>query len=118
MRNFKIWIEDSVPYKQKDMSFLDFAKKRHDGAEKISINAKEKAGIAMLTYHHFNVKLPHYKNAADGKFDLKKANNEYKSVCSELHSYMENIGKVDEVKFQKLVGEIEVLGELIIKSST
>jgi len=101
---------------QKDMSIEDFAEKRYAGAKKISMNAKEKGGVAMLTYYHFIVKLPHYKNAADGKFNLSKASKTYKDLCSELHSHMEDIGKVDEVKFQKLVGEIEVIGELIIKN--
>ena len=49
-----------------DDKFEEFAQKRHDGAEKIAKNAKEKGGPAMLTYHHFIVKLPHYKKAAAG----------------------------------------------------
>ena len=31
----------------------EFADTREAGAEKIANNAKEKGGLAMLTYHHF-----------------------------------------------------------------
>ena len=99
-----------------ELSLEEFAQKRHDGAEKISDNAKSKGGVAMLTHHHFVVKLPYYKQAASGKFSRKKANEEYKSLCSELHSYMDDISDVDQTKFQKLVGKIEVLGELLIRN--
>ena len=92
--------------------FEAFAKKRLEGATKITKDAKEKGGVAILTYHHFVVKLPHYKNAAEGRFNLEKAREEF-------NGYMEEIcgGKVqfDQIGFQRLVGLIEVLGELIIK---
>ena len=40
-------------------AFEDFAEKRFKGAKKIADGAKEKGGVSMLTYHHFQVKL-HY----------------------------------------------------------
>ena len=52
-------------------SFDTFAEKRLGGASKIAEGAKEKGGPAMLTYHHFKVKLPYYEKAAECKFDLK-----------------------------------------------
>ena len=52
-------------------NFETFAKNRLAGAEKIIKNAKEKGGPAMLTYHHFVVKLPHYKKASEGKFNIE-----------------------------------------------
>jgi len=93
-----------------------FAQKRHDGAEKIADNAKEKGGTALLTYHHFKVKLPYYKKAVDGKFNFDAAKKEYVKLCSELHSYMNKIEDLDQTKFQELVGKIEVVGELLIRS--
>ena len=89
--------------------FEEFAQKRFDGASKISENAKEKGGPAMLTYHHYVVKLPYYKKAAEGKFDIKKAKKEFNECIKQLTDDMEQIA------FQKLVGRIEVLGELLIK---
>ena len=98
-----------------DITLDEFAKKRHDGAEKIANSAKEKGGIALLTYNHFIVKLPYYEKVSKGKFDFKKMKEEYEKLCSELHSYMNKIEKVDQTKFQKLVGKIEVVGELLIR---
>ena len=95
-------------------SFEDFAEKRFAGAEKIVNNAKEKGGPAMLTYHHFIVKLPYYKEAMEGKFDLEKSKKEFKKYLDELCDLSENV-EMGQVEFQKLVGLIEVLGELIIK---
>lgn len=99
-----------------EMAISEFADKRHDGAENIANNAKEKGGVALLTYNHFIVKLPYYEEAAKGKFNFKKMKKKYQELCSELHSYMEKIEKINQTKFQKLVGEIEVIGELLIKN--
>ena len=94
-----------------DPKSLDsFAEKRFGGAEKIADNAKKKGGASMLTYHHFKVKLPYYKDAVEGKFDSKKAKKEFDECVKKLSSNME------QIEFQKLVGRIEVLGELIIKN--
>jgi len=95
-------------------SFKTFAEKRLAGAEKITNNAKEKGGPAMLTYHHFRVKLPYYKKAMEGKFDVEKSKIEFKEKLDQLCKLSENV-EMSQVEFQKLVGLIEVLGELIIK---
>jgi hypothetical protein len=95
-------------------SFKTFAEKRFKGAEKITNNAKEKGGPAMLTYHHFRVKLPYYKKAMEGKFDVEKSKKEFKEKLDQLCDLSENV-EMSQVEFQKLVGLIEVLGELIIK---
>jgi len=95
-------------------SFKTFAEKRLAGAEKITKNAKEKGGPAMLTYHHFRVKLPYYKKATEGKFDVEESKKEFKENLDKLCKLSENV-EMNQVEFQKLVGIIEVLGELIIK---
>jgi hypothetical protein len=94
--------------------FIEFCKKRLEGATKIVENAKEKGGPALLTYNHFVVKLPYYQNAVDGMFDCKMAETEYTNYLNTLCGVMEADG-FDQIEFQKLVGLIEVLGELIIK---
>ena len=91
-----------------------FAQKRHDGAKKIAETAQEKGGPAMLTYHHFIVKLPYYKRAASGTLDFDEAEKEYKSLCKQLAET--NYTKLSQTRFQELVGKIEVLGELLINS--
>ena len=96
-------------------TFKEFAQKRHDGAEKIAENAKEKGGPAMLTYHHFVVKLPYYEKANEGKFDVEEGMKEYADLLEELKKAGKDV-EIGMTEFQKLVGKLEVLGELIIKS--
>jgi len=107
MNIFDLIIEGS------DEKFEEFAGTRLKGATKIADGAKEKGGFSMLTYHHFQVKLPYYKSASEGKFDLEKSKKEYKEHLDKLCS----MEKLSQIEFQKLVGRIEVLGELIIKHS-
>lgn len=97
--------------------FQDFSSKRLAGAQKIVDNAKKKGGPAMLTYYHFVVKLPVYKKASEGKFDVEKSKKELKKLMKEVCSIGENVN-IKQIEFQKLVGKIEVLGELIIKSKS
>lgn len=97
-------------------SFKTFAEKRLAGAEKITDNAKEKGGSAMLTYHHFKVKLPYYEKAAQGKFDIEEGKKEFQQLMNKLCKISKDVD-MGQIEFQKLVGLIEVLGELIIKNS-
>ncbi len=96
-------------------SFTEFSEKRLKGATKIADNAKEKGGPSMLTYHHFVVKLPYYKKASEGKFDIEKAQKEFDQLMKELCKLNSNVN-ITQTDFQKLVGKIEVLGELLIKN--
>jgi hypothetical protein len=94
--------------------FIEFAKKRLEGATKISDNAKVKGGDAMLTHYHFVVKLPYYEKASKGEFICESAKTELNNYTHTFCSLDENV-EIDQIEFQKLVGLIEVLGELIIK---
>jgi hypothetical protein len=89
----------------------DFAATRYKGAEKISDNAKEKGGLALLTWRHFKVKLPYYKKAAEGKLDLDEAKKEFNQTLKSISLDM------SQTEFQTEVGRLEVLGELLIKNS-
>jgi hypothetical protein len=96
-------------------SFEDFAKTRLAGATKIAEMAKEKGGDAMLTYHHFIVKLPYYKKASQGKFNPQKMSEELDSLTKKLLTSTKSGIDLKQVEFQKLVGIIEVVGELLIR---
>lgn len=96
-------------------TFEEFAKTRLGGAEKIADSSKEKGGDAMLTYYHYNAKLPYYEKAANNKLDLDKAKEEYNELLEELYKSTRKNMAIDQIAFQKLVGKIEVLGELLIK---
>lgn len=90
--------------------FEDFAEKRGMGANKIAMTAKERGGIALLTYHHFKVKAPYYKTATEGKFDKEKAVVEFNKTLKSISLDM------NPTEFQTEVGRLEVLGELIINT--
>ena len=95
--------------KAKPDTFESFADTREAGAEKIVDNAKSKGGLALLTWHHFKVKLPYYKKAAAGKFDLDEAKKEFDATYKKISTAM------SQIEFQREVGRLEVLGELIIR---
>lgn len=95
--------------KDKSETFETFADTREAGAEKIVNTAKKKGGLALLTWHHFKVKLPYYKRAAAGKFDLDAAKKEYDATYKKISTSM------TQIEFQREVGRLEVLGELIIR---
>lgn len=88
----------------------DFSKIRGEGAKKISDNAQEKGGLALLTWHHFKVKLPYYKKASEGKLDLEKSKKEFEETYKKISLNM------SQIEFQREVGRLEVLGELLIKN--
>ena len=90
-------------------SFDTFAEKRMGGATKIADSAKEKGGPSMLTFHHFKVKLPYYKKASEGNFNVEESKKEFKETLKKISFDM------DQTTFQIEVGRLEVLGELIIK---
>jgi len=87
------------------------------GATKITEMANKKGGDALLTFHHFEVKLPIYSKAASGKFKLSEAATKLDASVSKLNQSLSTTGeiKMTQIQFQKLVGTIEVWGELIIR---
>lgn len=87
----------------------DFAKTRYKGAEKISNSAKEKGGLALLTWRHFKVKLPYYEKASKGELDENEAKKEFNKTLKSISLDM------TQSEFQTEMGRLEVLGELLIK---
>jgi hypothetical protein len=89
--------------------FSEFANIRGKGAEKIADNAKEKGGYSLLTWHHFKIKLGYYDKVSKGKFDVDAAVKEFNETYKKINLEM------SQIEFQREVGRLEVLGELIIK---
>jgi predicted transcriptional regulator len=90
-------------------TFETFATTRGKGASKIASNASEKGGLSLLTYEHFKVKAPYYKKAEEGKFDKESAIKEFNETYKKISMNME------QMDFQREVGRLEVLGELLIR---
>lgn len=94
--------------------FKEFASNRYEGAKKITNDAKKKGGDALLTYHHFEVKLPYYEDAKEGKFDPLLTRDKMKDKIQQIGLLIGPL-HIEQEHFQRLVGELEVLGELLIK---
>jgi len=90
-------------------TFESFATTRAKGAAKIASTAEEKGGLALLTWHHFKVKAPYYKKAEEGKFDKEAAIKEFEKTLKSISLNM------TQIEFQREVGRMEVLGELLIR---
>jgi hypothetical protein len=91
--------------------FMEFAEKRGMGAAKIADTDHKKGGVSLLTWHHFKVKAPYYKKATEGKFDEEKAKKEFSETLKKISLGM------SQIEFQREVGRLEVLGELLIKNN-
>ena len=98
------------------IKFEEFSEHRLDGATTITNNAEEKGGDALLKYHHFKVKLPFYEEAVNGNFNPIKSQSQFDNLMNELIGKTSNGIDLSQIEFQELVGKIEVLGELLIKS--
>jgi hypothetical protein len=105
------------PLNEDDDKLESFAEIRLGGAEKIADNAKEKGGAALLTYHHFEVKLEYYEKASKGELDMEDAKKEYKDLLEKLYTSTKDDMDIEQIAFQELLGKMEVLGELIIKEN-
>jgi hypothetical protein len=90
-------------------TFENFATTRGKGAAKIAATAEEKGGLSLLTWHHFKVKAPYYKKATEGKFDKEAAIKEFEETYKKISLDM------TQIEFQREVGRMEVLGELLIR---
>ena len=90
-------------------TFEEFAEKRGEGAAKIAENAEKKGGLALLTWHHFKVKASYYKKATEGKFNEEAAKKEFEQTLKKISLNM------TPIEFQREVGRLEVLGELLIR---
>ena len=95
--------------KEAKETFEEFANIRGKGAAKISENAEKKGGLALLTWHHFKVKLPYYKKASEGKLNMEDAKKEFEDTYKKISL------KMTQTEFQREVGRLEVLGELLIR---
>lgn len=92
-----------------EKAFAEFADTRGAGAAKIASTAEEKGGLALLTWHHFKVKASYYEKAMDGKFDVEEAKKEFEETYKKISLSM------TPIEFQREMGRMEVLGELLIK---
>jgi hypothetical protein len=109
-------VKENSGVNEEKETIQEFAENRLAGAAKISKAATEKGGDALLTYHHFHVKLPYYQKSVDGELDMESLKEEYDDLLTDLYEATRNSMNISQVKFQELVGKIEVVGELLIEN--
>ena len=110
-------VKENSKVNEEKETLQEFSENRLAGAAKISKAAKEKGGDALLTYHHFHVKLPYYQKSVDGELDMESLKAEYDDLLTDLYESTRNSMMITQVEFQELVGKIEVLGELLIENN-
>ena len=109
MKNFSTFCEE----KNKQDPDLEFFNKRRNGAKKLSAQAKEKGGPAILTHWHFAAKDSQYETVLNAVKMGKEKNyfvEKYKQVLQKMEKT-----NFSQKEFQSLSGEIEVWGEAIAR---
>jgi glycyl-tRNA synthetase beta subunit len=95
--------------------FQEFLETRKKGAAKIAKSAQEKGGPSLLTAQHFKAKEVPYKKAIEHVSDEtreKYYSEEAEKCLKKLNSWK----TMTQKEFQTVMGELEVWGEVYIKS--
>jgi len=91
-----------------------FVTKRKTGAQDIATRATIKGGYSELTAWHFKAKLPKYREALKAiknREPIAFFETKYKETMASLHGS----GLKSQKQFQKIMGELEVWGEILIQ---
>jgi hypothetical protein len=97
-------------------AFEEFLAKRLAGAEKIQAMTEKKGGYSTLTAIHYKAKLKPY---AESEKWAEKTDREkhYKARAEEVYKKLNNLDALSQKQFQTLMGELEVWGEVYIRST-
>ena len=114
MDKFNLYVE-KVEEDLKDKKFEEFLHKRKDGAKKIAHQARSKGGVSVLTAIHFEAKEKPYAMSLKYANDEKKATF-YRKKAKEVYDKLSNLESLSQKEFQALMGELEVWGEVYIKT--
>lgn len=96
-------------------SFIDFLETRKKGAEKIRKAAQEKGGASLLTAQHFKAKEVPYKKSIQHATDDNRESY-YKEEAEKCLAKLKSWDSMTQKEFQSVMGELEVWGEVYIKS--
>lgn len=116
MDKFNTLAELVIESKQ-DERYTEFLKARQAGAKKIQHSAEAKGGPATLTAQHFKAKATPYKIALE-HVDDKDREKVYAKHATECLRKLQGWKKMTQKEFQTIMGELEVWGEVYIKSAS
>jgi len=100
---------------KQDDKYAEFVEARKAGAKKIQVAAEAKGGPAILTAQHFKAKAKPYAMALEHVHD-KDREKMYAKHATECLRKLQNWKKMTQKEFQATMGELEVWGEVYIKS--
>ena len=114
MNNFNMYIE-KVEEDLKDKEFETFLAKRKSGASKLATQSNNKGGLAKLTAIHFEAKAKPYAESLKHAND-KNRDSFFKKKAKEVYDKLRNLDSMSQREFQAWMGELEVWGEVYIRS--
>lgn len=100
---------------KQDEKYTEFLKARQAGAKKIQHSAEAKGGPATLTAQHFKAKAKPYKMALEMVHD-KNREKAYAKHATECLRKLQGWKTMTQREFQTVMGELEVWGEVYLKS--
>ena len=114
MNNFNVYVEQ-IEEDLKDKEFKLFLSKRKAGASKLAIQTKNKGGYSKLTAIHYEAKAKPYAESLKHADD-KNRESFFKMKAKEVYSKLSNLDSLSQRDFQSLMGQLEVWGEVYIRS--
>jgi hypothetical protein len=113
---YKSILEKKEEKLSEEESFDVFLTKRAAGAAKIAHSAKEKGGFSTLTAIHFAAKAKPY--AESEKWHAKEGKEaHFKKKAKEVYDKLKDLDSLSQKQFQALMGELEVWGEVYIRTT-
>ena len=100
----------------KEAKFDEFLNKRKAGADKIQKMTEKKGGYSTLTAIHYAAKEKPYQDCL--KWEDKAGKEEhFKNKASEIYKKLKDLDSLSQREFQSLMGELEVYGEVYLRST-
>lgn len=115
MDKFNTLLEMVLESKQ-DEKYTEFLKARQAGAKKIQHSAEANGGPAILTAQHFKAKAKPYTMAIEHVHD-KDREKVYAKHATDCLRKLQSWKSMTQKEFQAIMGELEVWGEVYIKSA-
>jgi len=99
----------------KTKEFVEFIIKRAAGAEKIQKMTEKKGGYSTLTAIHYAAKAKPY--AESERWAEKEGRDaHFKAKAKAVYDKLSDLDSLSQKQFQSLMGEMEVWGEVYIRS--
>lgn len=110
---FEKLIIEAVTKKEK---FDEFLNKRKSGADKIQKMTEKKGGYSTLTAIHYKAKEKPYQDCLEWE-DKAGKDEHFKAKAKEIYKKLADLDSLSQSEFQSLMGELEVYGEVYLRST-